>query len=53
MQKKLSRHKKNKFSKQYKKIIKTLTTKLKSKNNVFVHRDFHVSNLMIMGKKLE
>ena len=50
--KKLSRHKKNKFSKQYKKIIKTLTTKLKSKNNVFVHRDFHVSNLMIMGKKI-
>ena len=32
-------------------IIKILLKKLKNKNHVFVHRDFHVSNLMEFKKK--
>ena len=35
-----------------KKIIKLLLKKIKNKNRVFVHRDFHVSNLMEYKKKL-
>ena len=44
--------KKNKISfiKQFKKIIKKLSLSLQLKNNVFVHRDFHVSNLMLIKK---
>ena len=44
--------KKNEFTKEFKKIIKRLTLKLKLKDNVFVHRDFHVSNLMLVGNRL-
>ena len=39
-----------KFSKEFKKIIKKLCKNLKLKNNIFVHRDFHVSNLMLVKK---
>lgn len=35
-----------KFNIVIKKNIKFLLSKIKSKNNVFVHKDFHVSNLM-------
>ena len=44
--------KKNKISfiKRFKKIIKKLSLSLQLKNNVFVHRDFHVSNLMLIKK---
>ena len=44
--------KKNKisFTKQFKKIIKKLSLNLQLKNNTFVHRDFHVSNLMLIKK---
>ena len=35
-----------------KNIIQTLLKKIKNKNNVFVHRDFHVSNLMEYNKKI-
>ena len=35
-----------------KKQIKFLLSKINSKNNIFVHRDFHVSNLMIYKKKI-
>ncbi len=35
-----------------KKIIKILLKKIKSKNYVFVHRDFHVSNLIEYRKKI-
>ena len=52
VKKKLSKVKKIKFEKMFKKIIKKLTLNLKLKNNVFVHRDFHVSNLMLMDKKI-
>ena len=41
----------NKFSKEYLKIIKRLTRNLKLKNDIFVHRDFHVSNLMIVNNQ--
>ena len=42
----------NKFSKEFDKIVKKLTSELKLKNDVFVHRDFHVSNLMQVEKKI-
>ncbi len=48
----LSRSSKDKFSKEFKKIIKNLTQNLKLKNNFFVHRDFHVSNLMLVNNQL-
>ena len=43
---------KSKFSKEFKKIIKRLTLNLKLKNNFFVHRDFHVSNLMLVNNRI-
>jgi len=33
-------------------VLKGLINKIKSSNQTFVHRDFHVSNLMIKNKKL-
>ena len=42
----------NKFSKEFKKVIKNLASKLMLKENVFVHRDFHVSNLMLVKKDI-
>ena len=33
-------------------IIKKLINKIKDKNNIFVHRDFHISNLMEYKKRL-
>ena len=50
--KKFSKIKKNKFSKKFKRIIKKLASNLKLGNNVFVHRDFHVSNLMFVEKQI-
>ena len=41
-----------KFSKEFKKIMKNLASKLMLKENVFVHRDFHVSNLMLVKKSI-
>ena len=40
------------FNKKFKKIISKLCSNLKLKNNVLVHRDFHVSNLMIVKGKI-
>ena len=40
------------FNKQFKIKIKYLLSKLKLKNNIFVHRDFHVSNLMYYKKNI-
>ena len=48
----LSKLKKKKFCKNFKKIIKELTLKLRLKNNIFVHRDFHVSNLMLVKNQI-
>ena len=50
--KKLSRSSKDKFSKEFRKIIKQLANNLKLKNNIFVHRDFHVSNLMLVNNQI-
>ena len=44
--------KKDIFTRKFKKIVKKLTLSLKLKNNVFVHRDFHVSNLMLVNNKI-
>jgi len=43
---------KDKFSKKFKRIIKRLTSNLKLKNSFFVHRDFHVSNLMLVNDRI-
>ena len=48
----LSKSKKVKFIKNYKKIITKLAFSLRLKNNIFVHRDFHVSNLMMVDNKI-
>jgi len=50
--KKLSKKKMIKFNDQFKKEIRLLLSKLNYKNNTFVHRDFHVSNLMYYKKKI-
>ena len=42
----------SKFKKDYKKVIKILIKKISLKNDVFVHRDFHVSNLMLINNKI-
>ena len=41
-----------KFSKEFKKIINELSSKLKLKKSFFVHRDFHVSNLMLVNNQI-
>jgi len=40
------------FIKKFKRIVKKLTLQLKLKNDVFVHRDFHVSNLMLVNNQI-
>ncbi len=41
-----------KFTKEFKNVIKKLTLCLKLKNTIFVHRDFHVSNLMLVKNRI-
>jgi len=48
----LNKNQLSKFNKRFKKIILKLSLSLKLKNNVFVHRDFHVSNLMIINNQI-
>ena len=48
----VSKDKKLKCNIEIKKQIKFLLSKLKLKNNIFVHRDFHVSNLIKYKKQL-
>ena len=43
---KLNKFKTKIFEKKYKKEVKNLLLKLKFKNDTFVHRDFHISNLI-------
>ena len=52
IKKKFSINKRDKFKKKFKKIIKQITNNLKLKNNIFVHRDFHVSNLMLIKNRI-
>ena len=48
----LSKSKSIQFKKKFKLEIKKLLSKLNYKNVTFVHRDFHVSNLMYYNKKI-
>jgi aminoglycoside/choline kinase family phosphotransferase len=48
----LTENQKKIFKKKFIKIVKNLINKLSFKNNVFVHRDFHVSNLMMVKNKI-
>ena len=48
----MSKKKVKKFNNRLKKIIIELTQNLKLKNDVFVHRDFHVSNLMLINNRI-
>ena len=48
--KKLDKKKIKTFNSKFNKEIKLLLSKLNFKNNTFVHRDFHVSNLIINSK---
>ena len=50
IKKRLKKKDKIYFIKRFKIIIKKLSLNLQLKNNVFVHRDFHVSNLMLIKK---
>ena len=52
VKKKLTNDNKKKFQKKFKKIIRKLAHNLKLKNNIFVHRDFHVSNLMLVNNRI-
>jgi len=48
---KLRKKKINQFKKRFKKIFLRLSKAIKLPDNVFVHRDFHVSNIMLKQKK--
>ena len=48
----LSKNKRINFNIKIKKQIKFLLSKIKLNNNIFVHRDFHVSNLMKYKNKI-
>ena len=48
----LTKVKRVKFNKKFKFEVKNLLSKLNYKNDTFVHRDFHVSNLMYYNKKI-
>tara|TARA_B100001123_G_scaffold44080_1_gene45217 strand:+ start:970 stop:1941 length:972 start_codon:yes stop_codon:yes gene_type:complete len=48
----INKKKKSKVKKKLKKIITSLIKKIQLPNTTFVHRDFHVSNLMINKNKI-
>jgi len=48
----VNRKKRFKVKKELRKIINSLIKKIKLPNNTFVHRDFHVSNLMLKNNKI-
>ena len=50
--KKINKSQKIIFKKRFIKILKHLIKKLLLKNNIFVHRDFHVSNLMMVKNQI-
>ena len=52
VKRKLQKKSYHKFTKEFKEIIKKLISSLKMQNNVFVHRDFHVSNLMLVNNRI-
>ena len=48
----INKNKKSKIKKELKKIIISLIQKIQLPNNTFVHRDFHISNLIINKNKI-
>jgi len=52
VKKKLKKTIRKKFSKKYQKIIIKLASSLKLNNSIFVHRDFHLSNLMLVKGRI-
>ena len=50
--KKIKKKNQNLLKKKLVLVLKNLISKIKFSNQTFVHRDFHVSNLMIKNKKL-
>ena len=52
VKKNLPKKRANEFNKKFKKMTKKIILNLKLKNNVFVHRDFHVSNLMLVNNQI-
>ena len=52
IKKKLNKSEQKKFKKSFNKIIKNLIKKIQQKNDTFVHRDFHISNLMMVKNKI-
>ena len=52
IKKNLSKKRRNEFVKKYKKIVEKLASNLQLKNDIFVHRDFHISNLMLVNKQI-
>ena len=52
VKKNLSKDKSDVFVKKFKKVIKKLVLNLKLENDVFVHRDFHISNLMLVNNQI-
>ena len=52
VKKNLSKSRRKKFSKNFRKIVKNLTFELKLKDDILVHRDFHVSNLILVNNQI-
>ncbi len=52
VKKNLSKSRIDKFTIKYKKIIRRLAASLNLKNNIFVHRDFHISNMMLVKGRI-
>ena len=52
IEKKIKKSNQKRFKKSYYKVIKNLVKKINLKNDTFVHRDFHISNLMMVENKI-
>ena len=52
VKKNLSKKLRSKFIREFKKVLRELLLRLKLKNDTFVHRDFHVSNLMLVNNEI-
>ena len=52
IEKKIKKLNQKRFKKSYYKVIKNLVKKINLKNDTFVHRDLHISNLMMVENKI-
>ncbi len=52
IKKRLNKSEQKEFKKSFNKIIRKLIKKIQQKNDTFVHRDFHISNLMMVKNKI-